>query len=1008
MLEEGVITPSASEWASPVVLVRKKDGGVRWCVDYRSLNSLTIKDAYPLPQIEECLDVIGGASMFSTLDLQSGYWQIAVDSKDREKTAFITKWGLYEYTRMPFGLCNAPSTFQRAMELVLRGLQWETLLIYLDDVIVIGNGVDQSLDRLEQVFQRFQSYGLKLKPSKCHLLQEEVLFLGHIVSGNRVGPNPALVKDVQQWNPPNNLQELQAFLGLCNYYRKFVPSFAELASPLHNLLKKGTVFQWTDEHQAAFTMLKEKLTTAPVLGYPRTEGKFILDTDASNNSVGAVLSQIQWGEERVLTYASSHLSPAQQRYCVTRRELLAVVRFTRQFRHYLLGRKFLLRTDHGSLTWLFRFKCPEGQLARWLEELSQYDFHIEHRAGKQHANADALSRLPNNMDKCDCYQAGINLSDLPCKGCRYCWKVHEQWAKFEEDVDDVVPLAVRCIEPQGNANVDGTQSVESQPSAPLPETPEVNWLESLSPEQLATLQKADSVLATLHTWKETGTLPTKDEVMLEGPAVRKFWLCWPQVTLRQGVLYYSWDRIGDQHPTQLLLVPSSMQKEILQSCHNPPYSGHLGEAKTLQRVRQSYHWYGMGRDVQLFVKRCPHCSACKTAGPTKRAKLQSYQVGAPMDRVHLDILGPFPVSSSGNKYILVIIDQFTRWVEAFPVPDQGAETTARKLVYDFVAKFGTPLELHTDQGRNFESLLFRNVCKLLQITKTRTTPYHPSSNGQVERFNRTLLQMLRCYVNRNQKNWDEQLPLLTAAYRSSRHAVTGFTPNRLMLGREVHQPQDIQSGSAKLSADPLKEADFLYNLEEGLKEVHSLARDHLRTAQERQKKVHDLRAREHSYSVGDLVFVKDDTKKKGLSPKLQAPWKGPLIVAARRGPVLYEIQGPKRSTVMHHDRLKPYDSEVIPVWVSRQRSKLLQQCRDPDIQSHEEDIPLVPVLPLPDDPCPAKGPGEAFQSKGPGEASQSSDPGCQPGRRQGDTNSSDKTVKTSRGRIVNMPERFGY
>uniref|UniRef100_A0AAV2LHK1 Gypsy retrotransposon integrase-like protein 1 n=1 Tax=Knipowitschia caucasica TaxID=637954 RepID=A0AAV2LHK1_KNICA len=602
MLEEGVITPSASEWASPVVLVRKKDGGVRWCVDYRSLNSLTIKDAYPLPQIEECLDVIGGASMFSTLDLQSGYWQIAVDSKDREKTAFITKWGLYEYTRMPFGLCNAPSTFQRAMELVLRGLQWETLLIYLDDVIVIGNGVDQSLDRLEQVFQRFQSYGLKLKPSKCHLLQEEVLFLGHIVSGNRVGPNPALVKDVQQWNPPNNLQELQAFLGLCNYYRKFVPSFAELASPLHNLLKKGTVFQWTDEHQAAFTMLKEKLTTAPVLGYPRTEGKFILDTDASNNSVGAVLSQIQWGEERVLTYASSHLSPAQQRYCVTRRELLAVVRFTRQFRHYLLGRKFLLRTDHGSLTWLFRFKCPEGQLARWLEELSQYDFHIEHRAGKQHANADALSRLPNNMDKCDCYQAGINLSDLPCKGCRYCWKVHEQWAKFEEDVDDVVPLAVRCIEPQGNANVDGTQSVESQPSAPLPETPEVNWLESLSPEQLATLQKADSVLATLHTWKETGTLPTKDEVMLEGPAVRKFWLCWPQVTLRQGVLYYSWDRIGDQHPTQLLLVPSSMQKEILQSCHNPPYSGHLGEAKTLQRVRQSYHWYGMGRDVQLFVK----------------------------------------------------------------------------------------------------------------------------------------------------------------------------------------------------------------------------------------------------------------------------------------------------------------------------------------------------------------------------------------------------------------------
>uniref|UniRef100_A0A3Q2C787 ribonuclease H n=1 Tax=Cyprinodon variegatus TaxID=28743 RepID=A0A3Q2C787_CYPVA len=373
------------------------------------------------------------------------------------------------------------------MEFVLRGLQWETPLIYLDDVIVVGNGVDQSLDRLEQVFQRFQSHGLKLKPSKCHLLQKEVLFLGHIVSGEGIRPNPALVKDVQLWKPPENLQELQAFLGLCNYYRKFVPNFAELSNPVHDLLKKESVFVWIEEHQAAFTKLKERLTTAPMLGYPHPEGKFILDTDASNNSVGAVLSQVQWGEERVWAFASCQLAPAQQRYCDTRRELLAAVRFTRQFHHYLLGRKFLLRTDHGSLTWLFRFKCPEGQLARWLEELSQYDFHIEHRAGKQHANAGAMSRLSKeNTERCQ-----------PCRGCKYCQRIHEPLEKFEEDVDDVVPLAVRCIEPQSFINCNGTQSVEGQPSAPFSESPEVNWLESLSPEQLATLQKADPVLATL-------------------------------------------------------------------------------------------------------------------------------------------------------------------------------------------------------------------------------------------------------------------------------------------------------------------------------------------------------------------------------------------------------------------------------------------------------------------------------------------------------------------------------
>ncbi|KAL0158975.1 hypothetical protein M9458_047051, partial [Cirrhinus mrigala] len=446
MLEAGVVTPSASEWASPVVLVRKKDGGVRWCVNYRHLNSVTAKDAYPLPKIEECLDVLGEACVFSTLDLQSGYWQIAVDEMDRAKTAFITRYGLYEYTRMPFGLCNAPSTFQRAMELVLRGLQWETLLIYLDDIIILGRGVDESLDRLEVVFQRLISYGLKLKPTKCHLLKEEVLFLGHVVSGEGIRPNPSLISDVEAWNPPTSVHELKGFLGLCNYYRKFVPAFSELASPLNELLRKEATFLWTEEHQNAFTQLKEKLTSAPVLGYPLVEGKYIPDTDASNHSISAVLAQLQWGEERVITYASTHLTPAQRRYCVTRRELLAVVFYTRQFRHYLLGKKFLLRTDHNSLTWLFRFKHPEGQLARWLEELCQYDFDIEHRAGKHHSNADAMSRCSGELSKmCNCYQAGKSVSDLPCGGCKHCQKLHDHWERFEEDVDDVVPLAVRSI-----------------------------------------------------------------------------------------------------------------------------------------------------------------------------------------------------------------------------------------------------------------------------------------------------------------------------------------------------------------------------------------------------------------------------------------------------------------------------------------------------------------------------------------------------------------------------------
>ncbi|XP_038154197.1 uncharacterized protein LOC119791901 [Cyprinodon tularosa] len=914
MLNAGVITPSSSGWASPVVLVRKKDGGVRWCVDYRHLNSLTTKDAYPLPKIEECLDVLGGATVFSTLDLQSGYWQIAVDERDRGKTAFITKYGLYEYTRMPFGLCNAPGTFQRAMEFALRGLQWDTLLIYLDDIIILGKDVEESLDRLTEVFGRLQSFGLKLKPSKCQLLKEEVLFLGHVVSGEGIRPNSALVKDVQDWPYPTGRQELQAFLGLCNYYRKFVPSFAELASPLTYLLKKEVQFEWGEEQREAFLHLKEKLTSSPILAYPTSEGKFILDTDASNHSIGAVLSQNQWGEERVISYASNHLTSIQQRYCVTRRELLAVIKFTRQFRHYLLGRRFLLRTDHNSLVWLFRFKNPQGQLARWLEEMSQYDFEIEHREGRRHLNADGMSRKDGDgSESCDCYEAGQDVASLPCHGCAHCQRLDQQWAKFTEDVDDVVPLAVRRL----TTNEDEGNRTKEQPKDPVTEgtgTPATNWLQPVTQEEWALEQRKDPVLSKLHQWIEKGELPTRDEVSLESPAARKYWLCWPQIELHHGVLVYRWERADGGQPRHLLLVPTSMQMELIRACHDPPHGGHLGIDKTLQRLKQSYHWYAMGGDVQLFVQKCQNCTTRKTAGPTTKAALQSYQTGAPLDRLQLDILGPFPVSTAGNKYILVIIDQFTRWVEAYGVPDQGAETTARRLVYDFISRFGCPLELHSDQGRNFESTLFKTVCQLLQITKTRTTPYHPASNGQVERFNRTLLQMVRCYVDQNQKNWDEHLPLLTAAYRSTKNASTGCSPNRLMLGREVHQPHDIWSGAAEFRRDRCAVPEFLSELEQGLKEAQETAREHLKAAQERQKRTYDVRAKGKPYAVGDLVFVKDSTKRKGFSPKLQPPWKGPSIIASCLGPVLYEVIGKRDRKILHHDRLKPYTSDVIPGW----------------------------------------------------------------------------------------------
>ncbi|XP_057190663.1 uncharacterized protein LOC130554808 [Triplophysa rosa] len=607
MLDSGIVVPSNSEWASPIVLVRKKDGGVRWCVDYRQLNDLTIKDAYPLPKIEECLDVLGGAKTFSTLDLQSGYWQIEMKLDDRHKTAFATRYGLYEYTRMPFGLCNAPGTFQRAMELVLRGLQWDTLLIYLDDIIIFGEDVEQCIERLAEVFRRLQEYGLKLKPSKCQLLRDEVLFLGHVVSSEGIKTNPALINDVRDWNPPTSVQQLQSFLGLCNYYRRFVAKFAEIAAPLTILLKKGSHFTWEEEQKKAFERLKRSLTAAPILVFPITSGQFVLDTDASNQSIGAVLSQLQWGKEKVISFASCVLTPAHQRYCVTRKELLAVVRFTRQFRHYLLGSNFILRTDHSSLTWLYRFKRPEGQLARWLEELSQYNFVIEHRPGSHHGNADALSRKTLDEESCDCYQAGKELDSLPCKGCRFCQKLHHQWARFEEDVDNVIPLAVRCthsLNCENDGSCTNTTSDGNEVDDDNNPCPSVNWLQPLSLESLREEQLADPDLSILHKWMSDSSLPAKEEVMMQSPAVRKYWLCWPQVEMREEILYYRWSVIGGMSSLRLL-VPVSLKNEVLQACHNPAQAGHAGEERTLMRMRRYYHWYNMANEVHLFRQKVP-------------------------------------------------------------------------------------------------------------------------------------------------------------------------------------------------------------------------------------------------------------------------------------------------------------------------------------------------------------------------------------------------------------------
>jgi len=393
----------------------KKDGSFRFCVDYRRLNDIT-KDCFPLPRIDDTPDTLAGAQWFCTLELKSGNWQVALHPEDKEKMAFSTGQGLWQFTVMTFGLCNAPATFEQLIESVLRDLTYETCLVYLDDVTVVGRTFQEQLDNLPKVFQRLGEAHLKLNPEKFQLFRKWVRYLGHIVSPSGVTTDPEKLEAVKSWPKPNNKQQLRSFLGLCTYYRRFISGFADLAKPPTRLTEEKRTFEWSADTETPFQTLKEALCMAPVLGYPRPGERFIVDTDASNVGIGGVLSQVQYGGERVIAYFSKPLSKAERNNCVTRRELLAIMKTLEHFHKYLYGQEFHLRTDHSALTWLLSFRNLEGQTARCVQRMQGYNFTSEHNQGTRHTNADALSRRP-----------------CP-EGCSHCQKVEQraedQWVRM--------------------------------------------------------------------------------------------------------------------------------------------------------------------------------------------------------------------------------------------------------------------------------------------------------------------------------------------------------------------------------------------------------------------------------------------------------------------------------------------------------------------------------------------------------------------------------------------------
>ena len=917
MEEKNVIEPSDSPWCSPVVLVTKKDQSIRFCLDFRKLNDVTVKDSHPLPRIDDTIDCLSGSKWFSTLDLKSGYWQIRIAKEDRPKTAFsIPGGGLWQFVSLAFGLTNAGGTFERMMEKILSSLTFKICLVYLDDIIVFSRSFSDHIDNLRLVIEKLREAGLKLNPKKCVLFKKEVKFLGHVVSENGVATDPEKTKSVSEWPIPKSVKQIRSFLGLCSYYRKFVFNFSDIARPLHKLTENKVPFVWTNDCQVAFEKLKAALTSSEILAYPSSDLKnpFILDADASNDGLGGVLSQVQDGKERVISFYSKTFLKAERNYCVTRRELLAVVSSIKHFHHYLYGRSFKVRSDHGALRWLLNFKNPEAQLARWFEILGSYDFVIEHRAGLKHGNADGLSRRPchHATEDCKyCTRVEAKISTITTVEANKEEVLQQESSEKEGHWDVAVEALTRAQCKVKEVNDDKVIEEEEIVDSNLDDLEESVFEEAtgeISNTKLREFQEKDKDIKIVLSWKLEDSKPVWADISAESEIVKYYWSRLDSYVIKENVLCRKW--ISDGKWEYRYVLPKYLRTFVLRQLHDSPVSGgHLGMEKTFKKISSRYTWYRLRDDVEHYCRICDTCASRKSVKKKAKSPLKQYVVGAPMERVAMDVLGPLPRTNKGNCYILVIADHFTKWVTAIPMKDQRAETVADLFIEHFVSVFGVPLSLHTDQGTNFCSNIILDVCRILGIHKTRTCPFRPQSDGLVERANRTIADMLSAYVSDRQNDWDEYLSLVLLAYRSAKQESTGVSPCEMVFGRNVHLPVDLVLGHP-VPVQKEEQTSFAHNLYDVIENIHDLARSKLKLSSDRAKRNYDVKSELNKFNPGDAVWLFDNNRNR---KKFSKRWKGPYIVIEKLNDSIYSIAKTKssKSKTVHHDHLKPYKGENI-------------------------------------------------------------------------------------------------
>ena len=873
LVKDGLIRPHSGPWASPVLLVKKKDGAWRLCIDYRRLNEVIEDDAYSLPNIEQLLDVIAGSKVFSIMDLTSGFWQVALDDESASIAAFSANGRTYVPNALPFGLKVSPSVFQKRLNDVLHDFS-AFCRVYVDDIIVYSKTYEEHLDHLRQILKRLDEKNLRIKGSKCLFAQTSLKYLGHIVSADGVRPNPETVDQVRNSPAPTDLKQLRAWLGLANYYRRFVRNFAGLAVPLTRLTRKNARFEWSDECAEAFDAIKRAVSEDAVLMYPDFNKQFYLDVDASNFAVGYVLSQLDnEGILRPVAFGSRQLNAAQCNYSATDREALGTREGIRHFSYYFEGSRMplIVRTDHKALVDMYNSREWTPLTARWFNEILNAKIELKYRAGESNGNADAMSRYP--------IAAGAMVL-----------------------ADDDPPVSPEELNVVGDVHY--VLSIDEKPVAPLP---------------IPTTYDARVMCCSVALVKEKFPVSLEAKLFFDGRALTmcqwqdedpdlcivRQWLKTPSITLpkpfsraakigkfaedRFGVLRYA---KGKKYRSRIVM-PTALQPLILHEFHSSVlYGSHRGIANTQQNVANRFWWPTWKKDIEIFVSRCSACIRSKAKPKISYGQLRPIPPATALfQRIGIDLIGPLPMSTCGHTHILVIVDYYSRWVEAVPLKDTTSPVIAEALINNFVARYGCPEYVLTDQGSNLTGTFISDFYTILQANKLTTTAYHPQTNGLTERMNGIIKEALTKYSNEFRNNWVRALPWVLHAIRTKpMSGLGGLAPYQVLYGIAPRHPLDRMT-----SDDPLSDQKpFTSDLHKVVSRFRRRARDYVKLIDPvRQKKMKDQADKTRKpadFKPGDKVYLEKPPNAMGvgsLADKREGPF--PIIAVDPATPELATI-----------------------------------------------------------------------------------------------------------------------